>query len=123
MQHASQLGFGCIEFAVDDPASGRHRLDFIRSDNVLFTCAVTMQHVPFDDVGDDFHIAMGMRPKPLPGCDAIVVQHAQRAEAHVLRIVVVTKRKGLVSIEPSRLKMASILASSCTSRKPISAHG
>src|ERR1051325_8242494 len=97
---------------MDDSAAGRHGLDFIGADDVLFTCTVAMQNVAFDNIRNDFHIAMGVGSKALAWCDLIVVEHAQRVEAHVVRIMIVTKRKGLVGIEPPLLGMAAFFASS-----------
>ncbi|KOT02070.1 hypothetical protein DM50_3077 [Burkholderia mallei] len=40
--------------------------------------------------------------------DAIVVQHAQRAEMHVLRIAIVGERKAVMGIEPAMIGVAAI---------------
>ena len=42
-------------------------------------------------------------PKPLPGCDAVLVDHAQRPEAHVPRIVIVAERERVPAGEPAEL--------------------
>jgi hypothetical protein len=50
-----------------------------------------MQELALEHVGDDFHVAMGVRTETLAGTDAILVHHPQRAEAGMRRIVVVGK--------------------------------
>ena len=46
-------------------------------------------------------------PKPSPGCDAVLVDHAQRAEAHVLRVVVVGEGEGVIAVEPAVVEVAA----------------
>src|SRR5262249_27259848 len=61
-----------------------------------------------EHVGDDFHVAMRMRGKPVARLDAIFVDHAQAAEAHEPRIVIVAERKCVVRIEPAIVGMAAL---------------
>ncbi|MNR63671.1 hypothetical protein D3C85_1860610 [compost metagenome] len=42
-----------------------------------------------------------------PGGDAVVIDHAQRTKAHVIRVVVVGEGKGVKRIEPSMVGVAS----------------
>jgi len=55
----------------------------------------------FQDIGDDFHIAMGMRRESLAGLDSVFIDHAQMAEVHVLRIVIGVEGKRMVAVEPA----------------------
>ena len=52
----------------------------------------------------------GCVPKPCPGCDAVLVDHAQRAEAHVLRVVVVGEREGVAAVEPAVVGVPALVA-------------
>ena len=47
-------------------------------------------------------------PKPLPGRDAILVDHAQRAEAHVLGVVVVRERERVKRAQPAVVGVAAL---------------
>src|SRR4249920_2135325 len=63
----------------------------------------------FEHVGDDFHVAVRVRGKALAGRDAVVIQDAQRAEMHMLGVVIVGKRKCEIGIEPAVVEMAAFL--------------
>ena len=41
--------------------------------------------------------------KPRARRDAVVVDHPQRAEAHVLGVVIVAERKGVAAVEPAEI--------------------
>ena len=66
-----------------DTCARGHGLDFVGTQNVPFPHAVAMKQMPFEDIGDDLHIAMAMRPESLAGLDAVIVDDAQRAKADV----------------------------------------
>ena len=59
-----------------------------------------------EHVGDDLHVAVRVGAEALAGRDAVVVDHAQRAEAHVLGVVVVGEREGVVGVEPAVVGVA-----------------
>src|SRR5262245_61607747 len=61
-----------------------------------------------EHVRDDLHVAMRMPPETLAGRHAILVDHAQRAEPHVLRIVVIRERKRVPAVEPAMLCMPAL---------------
>ena len=63
----------------------------------------------FEHVGDNFHIVVRMHAKAAAGRHAVVVNHAQAAEMHMLRIVVVRERKGEVRIEPAVVGVSAFL--------------
>ena len=86
-------GFGCVPFAVYDAITCRHRLHFIRPQNVGFPRAVPVQQPAFENVCDDFHVSVRVRPEPFAGGDAIVVEHPQHTEVHMRGIVIVGERE------------------------------
>ena len=47
-------------------------------------------------------------PKPCPGGDAIFVDHAQGAESHVARVVMLAEGKGMPAVEPTDLRVHAI---------------
>src|SRR5687767_3202293 len=97
---------------MDDSSTGRHGLDFVAVQNVMLSRTVPVAQTAFKHVGDDFHIPMRMRPKALAPLNAIVIEHAQDAEAHVLRIIVVGKGKRKVRLQPAPVGPAPVFASS-----------
>jgi hypothetical protein len=64
----------------------------------------------FENVGDDFHVAMRMRGKSSVGRDPIFVDDAQRAESHPLRIPIIAKAEGVMSFEPAVVSATTFLA-------------
>ena len=62
----------------------------------------------FQNVGYDFHVPVRVRAKAFAGFDTILVHHTQRSKRHVLWILIVTKRKRVIRVEPSVVEMASV---------------
>src|SRR2546430_12336023 len=58
------------------------------------------------NVSDDFHIAMRVRRKSLARLYAIFIDNAQAAKMHVRRIVILIERKGVIRIQPAKIKVA-----------------
>ena len=71
-----------------DAGAGAHALDIAGVDGRAVAHAVLVRKAAFEHVADDLHIPMPVRTEPLAGGDAVFVDHPQRAELHVLRIVV-----------------------------------
>ena len=94
------LGLGCVELAVADAGAGRHALDVARLDDRAGAEAVAMLERALQHIGDDLHVAVGVRRKSRAGRDAVVVDDAQRAEPHVVGIVIVAEREGVAAVEP-----------------------
>ena len=42
-----------------------------------------LRELPFDDIAEDLHVAMGVRREAASGRDAVLVDHAERTEAHL----------------------------------------
>ncbi len=63
---------------------------------------------PFEDVGEDLHVAVAVRPEAGSGRDAVVVDHAQAAEAHVPRVVVLAERERVAAVEPAPVGLAAL---------------
>ena len=49
-----------------------------------------------------------MRRETLAGGDAILIDDAQSAEAHMVAVVVFAERKRVVSVEPAEVEMTAI---------------
>src|SRR5262249_43193645 len=85
-----------------------HSLDFTRMEDFAVPHAVLMFKGPFENVGDDLHVPMAVHSETLAGLDAVFVDHPQRAEMVMLRVMVIGKRKRVVRIEPAMIEMAPI---------------
>ena len=94
------VGLRLVELAVPDPRAGAHPLDLSGPDDRSVAEAVAVLERTVQHVGDDLHVAMRVGAEPFPGCDAILVDHAQRAEVDVLRVVVLAEREGVPAIQP-----------------------
>jgi hypothetical protein len=76
---------------------------------MLSWCASAVEHV-----ADDLHVAMAVRAEAGAGCDGVVVEHAQVAEAHVRGVVVVGEREAVVAVQPAMVGVAAVL---CLSKR------
>jgi hypothetical protein len=56
----------------------------------------TLEHV-----AEDLHVAVRVRREALAAAHAVLVDHAQRAEAHVLVVVVVGEAERVPAVEPA----------------------
>ena len=83
-----------------------------RADHGAVAHAVPVRELAVEHVGEDLHVAVGVRAEALPGGDAVLVDHAQRAEAHVARVVVVREGEGVAAVEPAEFGVSAI---GCTS--------
>src|SRR6266404_4706202 len=92
-----------IELAVADTRTRGHDLHFARSDDRSGADAVLVLEGTFQNVGNDFHVPMSVSTESLSGADPVFVDHPERPEAHVLRIVIVTEGKRVPAIKPSQI--------------------
>ena len=60
-----------------------------------------------EDVADDLHVAMAVRAEAAARGDAVLVDDAQVAEAHVARVVVVGEREAVPALEPAVVGVAA----------------
>ena len=70
--------------------------------------AVLMLDGALENISKDLHVAVRMLAEARRGRDAVLVDDAQRAEAHVRGIVVLVKRKTEIGVEPAVVGMASL---------------
>src|SRR4029077_17244999 len=70
---------------------------------------VLMLQRTLEDIRDDLHVAMTVRAETLARRHAVLVNHAQRAKAHEPRVVIISKRKGVIGIEPTMIAMAPLV--------------
>ena len=60
------------------------------------------------DVGDDLHVTVRMRPKPLAWRDRIIVQDPQRAPLKVVGVVVVREAEVVIRLEPAEVEKSTL---------------
>lgn len=87
-------------------------LDLSAFDGAMAAERVVVFEFAGDDVGDDFHVAVGVHGEATCGRDDIFVDDAERTEAHVLWIAVVGEAEGVVGVEPAVIEVASVFAAS-----------
>src|SRR5690349_11809374 len=93
-----------IEFAMRDARARAHALHVAGLDDRAVADTVLVRERALDDVGDDLHVGMAVRAKAGAGDDAILVDHAQGAEAHAPRIMEMTEGEGMPAVEPAHLR-------------------
>src|SRR5712691_4398613 len=98
-----------IDLAVQHARSRAHALHFAGADDGSRSHVVAMFELSFEDISDDFHIAVAMCSKAAARLDAVLVDHAQCTETHELRVVVIGEREGMIGIKPAVIEMASFL--------------
>src|SRR5258708_27404191 len=95
------LGRRRIVFAMPNPASGGHALSVTGPDYGTGPQAILVLEFARQDVGDDLHVAVGVRRKARAGPDKILIDHTQRAEAHPLLVPVVAEAESVARLEPA----------------------
>ena len=83
------------------PGAGAHPLQVAGPDHSAAAGRVLVLERAGEHAGEDLHVAVRVRAESLGGLDGIVVDHPQRAEAHLIRVVMLPERKGVSGIEPS----------------------
>ncbi len=62
-----------------------------------------------EDIGDDFHIAVGVHAEAFSGHDEVIINDAERAEAHPIGVVIIGEAERMVGIEPAVLGVAAFM--------------
>ena len=102
---------GVIIFGVAHSGAGAHPLNFTRTYHANVSHIIFVFQGAFDDVGDDFHLAMRMQRKTACRGDDVIIENAQRAKIQVLGIVIMVKREVPICLKPICFKMIAITRS------------
>ena len=62
-----------------------------------------------EHVGDDLHIAVRVGGEAGARRDAVVIDHAQRLEAHVGRVAIAAERERVPAVEPAPVGAAALV--------------
>ena len=98
---------GVIELAVLNAAAGAHALHSARRDRGTVADAVLVPDRATHHVADDFHVAVAVGAKTGAGLDAVFIDDAQITKAHVRRVVVTGKGKGVKRLQPAVVGVAA----------------
>src|SRR6266516_4113600 len=104
----NRLVGGRIFFAVRDAGAGRHSLPIAGPYHRAVTHTVFVFQRALQDVGDDFHVAVGMGGEAVTGLHSVLVDDAQAAKPHMRRVVVTIERERVISVEPTKIKVAAL---------------
>src|SRR4029077_12903811 len=98
-----------IVFGVTYAGASAHHLHIARFGTALVAKTVLMGDRAFADIGDDFHVGMGMGGKAGVRRDLVVVPHAQRAVAHIGGIIVTGEREVVSGLQPAVIGAAEFV--------------
>ena len=93
-----------------NPAARGHALAIARKDHRTGSQAVFVLELAFENVSDDFHVAMRVCREAVVGCNPIFVNDAQRTKSHPLRIPIVAEAESVLSFEPAVVFATTLLA-------------
>src|SRR5690606_35477260 len=96
------------ELAMLDTGPGAHPLHVAGTDHRTFTPAIPMRPPPFQDVRNDLHVPVSMGSKTGARGDVVVIDHPQRAKAHVPGILIIRERKSMRAVKPAEIGMTAL---------------
>jgi hypothetical protein len=109
LQEVRGLVLGVVELAVLHAAARAHALHVAGRNALDVAQRVLVRQFAGQHVADDLHVAVAVRAEAGAGGDAVFVDHAQVAEAHVLRVVVAGEGKAVERLEPAVVGIAAVL--------------
>ena len=99
-----------VVFRMTNAGSRRHALQTARLDHRTGSDAVFVFQRAIKHIGNDFHVLMAVGVKPGTRDNAVFVDHPKRPPTHTIGIVIVPKRKGVVGIQPAKLRATTCFA-------------
>ena len=76
---------------MSNTGSSGHHLDVVGRDDTALPGAVLVLQCSLQDIRDNLHVPVRMRGESMSRGDLVIVDDAQRAEAH-MRLIVVTAK-------------------------------
>jgi hypothetical protein len=92
---------------VADAGARGHDLHVVGADDRTGADAVLVLERTLQHVRQDLHVAVAVRPESLSRLDAVLVDDAQRTEAHVRGVVVLAERERVPAVEPAEIGAAA----------------
>jgi hypothetical protein len=87
-----------IELGMLYAATRTHPLQITRDDRRAVPHRVAMRQLTGQDPAENFHVPMAMGAEARSGGDSVFINDPQRAESHVIRIVITGERKAMPGI-------------------------
>src|SRR5262245_56783687 len=94
--------------AMEHASPGAHPLHIARPDDRAGSHRVLVLEGAFEHVADNLHVAMAMGAETPARLYAVFVDHPERAEPHVLRIVVIGEREAVIGPQPAVIGVATL---------------
>lgn len=107
----ADLAVGGICLAVQHAFARAHHLDLTGQQHAAVAHAVFMLERALDEITENLHVTVRMRGETAAWGDAVLIDHPQRAKAHVCRVIVVGEAEGVIAVEPAVVGMAAFFGS------------
>src|SRR5262249_5959130 len=108
LQQMHTVRWRIVHLTVTNPTPRGHGLQFSRSQIAIAARAVSMVQPPVEHPSENLHVVMAMLTKTTSRLDNVIIDHAKRAIAHIVRIVIPSKRKRMPPVEPPDFRAASV---------------
>ena len=95
-----------------DAAACAHALHFAWPHHGAVSHRILVGQSAFDDVGNDFHVSVGMGGESCATGDAVVVDDTKGTVAHVVGVKVVGERETMMAVEPPVVRVSSFIGGS-----------
>src|SRR3989338_10607859 len=99
---------GMIVFAVRDARARAHALAFAGPDHRAVSHAVPMRELAIENIGNNLHVPMRVRPKPLPRLHAVLVDDPKTPKPHMGGVVIIRERKRMKRIQPTVIGVSAL---------------
>jgi hypothetical protein len=93
-----------IVFTVADSLARAHHLNFSWAQHLFVSKAILMLKLPLQHKRQDLHVTMSMHAETLSSGNPVVVDYPQGPETHLARIIVVTERERVSTLEPAYIR-------------------
>ena len=109
LQQMHRLVLRGVEFTMLHAGASGHVLHVTRLDDAAIAHRILVLQRAAQDVGDDLHVAVRMLAETHARHHKIVVDDAQAAEAHPLRIVIIREAEGVITVQPAMFGVAPFI--------------
>src|SRR5262249_19617362 len=118
LQQVDRLAVRSIVLAVPDAGPRAQLLHLSGPELPGAAGAVAMGQRSLQHYRQDLHVAVRVRPEAAAWRDPVFVDHPQRPEAHVRRVLVVPEREAVPAVQPPRLRPPPLLRLPNTDHRP-----
>jgi len=101
LQQVRRLGLAVVELTVGNACACAHALNISGQNGRPIAERVLVGQGALQDIGDNLHIPMRMRPKSATRGNPVLIYHPKVSKLSVFRIVVVCKGKAMERLQPA----------------------